>query len=438
MKTKAESAFAEQFAARGNTLPGGAILLPARMAAFAAFERQGLPHRRVEAWKYTDLRAALKEPITPTVGDDTIVSLKDLEMALGALAQLDADRIVLVNGGYRAALSSPLKSSTFDVAPLSSDWARLGNAASDLTRYAAFRDESVVALNAAFVTDGALVRVAADTTHERPLLIVHLTAGKEPKFASTRNIVECGAGSKATIIEVFASVGASRGHANSVTELIAGDGAEIAHHKVSVTACATHIATSVVQLGARVNYRAFQLTSTATLARNQIFLTFAGEGSKIDVSGLMLGRGRDHIDTTLVIDHAVPGCLSRELFKTVLDDHARSVFQGKVIVRPGAQKTDGKQMANALMLSENAEFDSKPELEIYADDVVCGHGATCAELSSELLFYMRSRGIPLDQARALLVESFAGEALDRIEDEAIRAALGEITSAWLNALNQPA
>ena len=128
--------------------------------------------------------------------------------------------------------------------------------------------------------------------------------------------------------------------------------------------------------------------------RNQVFPLFAGEGAKLDISGVMLGRGREHCDTTLVIDHAVPACESRELFKTVLDDTARSVFQGKVIVRPDAQKTDGKQMAQALMLSERAEFDSKPELEIYADDVVCGHGATVAEIDKNLMFYLRSRGIP--------------------------------------------
>ena len=155
-----------------------------------------------------------------------------------------------------------------------------------------------------------------------------------------------------------------------------------------------------------------------------MFATFKGEGAKLDISGLFLGRGTEHIDTTLVVDHAVPGCESRELFKGVLADRARGVFQGKVIVRPDAQKTDGKQMAQALMLSEDAEFDSKPELEIYADDVVCGHGSTAAEIDEDMLFYLRSRGIPLEEARALLIESFIGEAIDKVEDERLREALG--------------
>jgi Fe-S cluster assembly protein SufD len=429
IKTKAETSLCEQFAANANRLPGGSATLAARTSAIARFQSLGLPHRRVEAWKYTDLRAALKDAVAPAFADDTNVSLKDLDAALGPLAHVAAHRIVFVNGAYRAELSSVTKTKGIDVQPLSADWSRLD----DHRTNAALQAESVVALNTAFVTDGAVVQVGAEAALQKPVMIVQLSAGRDAKLATTRNVVSVGAAAAATIIEVFASIGGNLGQSNALTDIIVGAKAHVAHHKVSVTPVATHLATSSVSLGADATYRAFQLTSSTGLARNQIFLTFAGENSKIDISGLMLGRGRDHIDTTLVIDHAVPHCESRELFRTVLDDHARSVFQGKVIVRPGAQKTDGKQMANALMLSEHAEFDSKPELEIYADDVVCGHGATCIELNKDLLFYMRARGLPLADARTLLIESFAGEALDRVEDEAIRAALGDITSAWLSA-----
>ena len=184
-------------------------------------------------------------------------------------------------------------------------------------------------------------------------------------------------------------------------------------------------------VGAGASYRAFQFTSGTAVARNGVDVTFKGEDAKIDVSGAFLARGSEHIDSTLVIDHAVPGCESRELFKGVLDDEARGIFQGKVIVRPDAQKTDGKQMAQVLMLSPNTEFDSKPELEIYADDVVCGHGSTSADLDEDLLFYCRSRGIPEPQARALLIESFVGEALEKVEAEDVREALTELARAWL-------
>ncbi|MCH9765552.1 MAG: SufD family Fe-S cluster assembly protein, partial [Alphaproteobacteria bacterium] len=175
----------------------------------------------------------------------------------------------------------------------------------------------------------------------------------------------------------------------------------------------------------------FHFTAGTGLARSDGLIQFRGERSKLDFSGVFLGREQDHIDTTLVIEHLVPHCESRELFKGVLNDNARGIFQGKVMVAQAAQKTDGKQMAQALMLSPNAEFDSKPELEIYADDVLCGHGSTSAELDDDLLFYLRSRGIPKDHARALLIESFVGEALDCVVEDGVRAALTALAKQWL-------
>jgi Fe-S cluster assembly protein SufD len=195
----------------------------------------------------------------------------------------------------------------------------------------------------------------------------------------------------------------------------------------------TLVGSSVVKLGKGAAYRPFQMTSGEGLVRQQALITFAGEHATLEFAGVALGGGQGHTDCTLAVDHAVPRCASRELFKAVLADQSRGVFQGKVIVRPDAQKTDGKQMAQALMLSPSAEFDSKPELEIYADDVICGHGSTAAELDKDLLFYCRSRGIPLADARALLIESFIGEAVDMIESESLRAALMHRARNWLRA-----
>ena len=211
-----------------------------------------------------------------------------------------------------------------------------------------------------------------------------------------------------------------------------GEGASLSHIKVATDlGSVTHLANWLVELGGESSYRAFQYTSSVGVARNQLRATFKGEHAKLDISGVFLGRKSEHIDTTLFVDHAVPHGESRELFKGVLDGEARGIFQGKVIVRPDAQKTDGKQMAQALMLSETAEFDSKPELEIYADDVVCGHGSTAAELDHDLLFYLRARGIPLDQARALLIQSFIGEAIAKVDNTALREALMEEAETWL-------
>jgi Fe-S cluster assembly protein SufD len=222
------------------------------------------------------------------------------------------------------------------------------------------------------------------------------------------------------------------GQHNTASEIVVGEGARVDHVKIAAdVGKAVHLANWMVQIGADATYRGFQLTQGLALARNQILATYKGEGGRLDLSGLFLARGSEHIDTTLVVDHAVPHCESRELYKGVLDGESKGIFQGKVIVRRGAQKSDGKQMAQALMLSPIAEFDSKPELEIYADDVVCGHGSTAGELDEDLLFYLRARGIPLVEARTMLIESFAGEALDKIEHEGIREAAANMARAWL-------
>ena len=424
IKTKAEQTLSGEFAAKGKLLPGGAA---ARQAAMTAFEREGLPHRRVEAWKYTDLRNLLKDvPPVAAAPDAITVTAKEIDAALGELAAVAADRIVFINGAYRSQLSSLPKGVAVET--LASDGAQLSK---DLV--AGPDDETVVALNRALYSDGAVVTLSVGRRLARPLLIVTATAGSKAQFVSLRHRLHFGDGAEATVIEVRVTLtGAVAGPSNAVTEVSVGARAQIRHIQVGLEgASATSLTSNLVALNTETHYRLFQLTAGTGLARNQSFVRFGGEGAKLDLSGLMLGRGRQHCDTTLVIDHAVPNCESRELFKSVLDDDARAVFQGKVIVRPDAQKTDGKQMANALMLSESAEFDSKPELEIYADDVVCGHGATVAELAPDMMFYLRSRGIPEPEARSLLIESFAGDALEKIDDEAIREALQNMARAWL-------
>ncbi len=429
-KTDTELALAEEFDRLGTKLPGGRAVSALRRQAMAIFRERGFPHRRVEEWKYTDLRALLKEPLETRVIDDTNVSAKELNAALGPLAAIEAYRIVLVNGHYRKELSKHDGIADADVRPLSNALKVMpDDAATRMLRGAGPDTESVVALNTAFASDGAVISVAGRLS--RPIFIIHAEAGSKPGHTVTRSTIGVLPEAEATIVEVFVRLaGANAGCVNTATEIGLGNGAKVSHLKVTVGA-GTHISSCAPTLEGEAEYRLFHYTAASSLVRNQVFPLFAGEGAKLDISGVMLARAREHCDTTLVIDHAVPGCESRELFKTVLDDTARSVFQGKVIVRPDAQKTDGKQMANALMLSERAEFDSKPELEIYADDVVCGHGATVADIDKNLMFYLLSRGIPRDEARTMLIESFIGEALDKVQDEALRAALGEMAQGWL-------
>ena len=433
IKTKAEQTFSEVFEASRTELPGGKAVSAARANAFGTFAALGLPHRRIEEWKYTDLRVALKQALPLSVRDDTNVSTKDLDLALGPLAALDAWRVVFVNGHYRKELSRLDGAKGVEVKSLADALAGSPDAIGErLARTAAPASESIVALNTALMTDGAVVRVAERAKLGKPVLVVNAGAGKLAKFVATRHVIHAGAESEALIIEAHVALaGAVAGQANVVTDVNVGDGAHLTHVQVATAAGGTHLASWMIAIGADARYRAFQFTADTALTRNQLFVTFHGENGKLDASGAFLGRGSDHIDTTMVVDHAVPHCESRELFKGVLDGRARGVFQGKVIVRPDAQKTDGKQMAKALMLSEDAEFDSKPELEIYADDVVCGHGATVAEIDAAMLFYLGSRGIPEGEARALLIESFVGDVMDKVESEPLREALMTLARGWL-------
>ncbi|MGO4682723.1 Fe-S cluster assembly protein SufD [Hyphomicrobium sp. 2TAF46] len=434
MKTKAEQAISESFEMAAAKLPGSAAVQARRAQAIGAFSGLGLPHRRIEEWKYTDLRANLKEVLPAAVEDKTPLTIAELIVALGPLAHVDAHRIVFVNGHYRADLSDTADAAGLKITTIGK---ALQSASEEAVASLASTPEggdAVEALNTAFMTDGALVEVAKSAAVDKPLLMIFVRSGSDANAVTVRNLINAGEGASATIIEADVVLpGAVRdAHLNTLTEVSVGKGATLNHVKVAVDeGKSLHLSNWEVTLGTDASYRGFQFSSGLGFARNGINVLFDGEGSKLDLSGAYLARHSEHVDTTLVVDHAVPHCESRELFKGVLDGHGRGVFQGKIIVRPDAQKTDGKQMSQALMLSEDAEFDSKPELEIYADDVVCGHGTTSAELDPDLLFYCRSRGIPEKEARALMIESFIGEALDKVEHEGLREALASYAMQWL-------
>jgi Fe-S cluster assembly protein SufD len=219
-----------------------------------------------------------------------------------------------------------------------------------------------------------------------------------------------------------------------VLELKVGDAAHVDHIKITGEgAGALHVSSLMAAIGAHARFNEFLFTTGGGVVRNQAFVRFGGEGTVAGIRGATLLQGHQHADTTLVAEHAAAECTSREVFKSVLDEHGRSVFQGKIIVRPHAQKTDAKMATHALLLSETAEADNKPELEIFADDVQCGHGATSGALDQELLFYLKARGIPAKEAEALLIQAFVGEAVEGIEHAGLRDALIDRVVAWLKA-----
>ena len=436
MKTKVETTLAEHFETVLARLPGCRAAKKLRQDAIAAFASAGLPHRRIEEWKYTDLRALTKEAFEPRTGgifgSQAIAETLDGEIP-GMLRGIDATTIIFVDGQHvtGAAASEPR---LFEVQRLADalssmpDW--LGR---ELTRgQTDAQSNPVLALNTAFMTDGAVIRIPDDVAVEKPIHLVFQTSGPEAKAVTTRNIVAVGRNARVTLIETHLSSPGWPRQQNTATHVVVGDGATVTHIKNhALAAGSTHLANWIVRIGAGSKYQPFLMTIGDGTARNQMSVLFDGENASFDFNGAVMLNGQGHADTTLTVDHAVPQCTSRELIKLVLDGRARGIFQGKVIVRPDAQKTDGKQMAQALMLSPDAEFDSKPELEIYADDVVCGHGSTSAEIDPAMMFYCASRGIPAPEARALAIESFVGEAVDKIEHEGVREGMMRLAREWL-------
>jgi Fe-S cluster assembly protein SufD len=431
IKTKTEQAIASHFDGVAARLPGTGQVPERRRRALAAFGRMGLPHRRIEEWKYTDLRALMTEAFAPAAAAPGRLDERALAAALGPeLARLDCVSLVFVNGVMASWSHGSLLADDprIEVSPLR----KALDAGEGLAATAIADSDVVTALNSAFAADGAVVRIAAGAQLDLPVHLVFLSDLEAPAAIAVRNEIRIGRDARATILESHIGIGGGARQTNAVTEITVGDGASVQHVKLlGEGENASHLGTWAITLGRASSYRACHLASSVRLARNQVFVTFAGEGGSFGFAGASLARGAEHLDTTMVIDHAVPRCVSRELFKAVLDGEAKAVFQGKVIVRPDAQKTDGKQMAKALMLSAAAEFDSKPELEIYADDVVCGHGSTVAEIDEDQLFYLRARGIPEAAAKALLVEAFVAETLDGIGNEAVRAGLMQRAQHWL-------
>ena len=433
IKTAAETALAQAFSQARGRLPGGGAIAAQRAAAFDIFAKTGLPHRRIEDWKYTDLRALMREA-KPLAAPPDAAAKARAKTAGALLGDVETRRLVFVDGAFVAELS--------DVAAL-----ELGLSVSSLADALSAGDptlanhlgklapagDAAVALNTALMGDGAVIRIAAGATIERPIHLLFVASAK-PAATFVRSLVVVEQGARAMLIESHEGPAGSDYQVNAALEIFVGDEAHVDHVKIIAEGSdALHVSTLAAAIGARARFNAFTFTAGGAVVRNQLFLKFDGEDTVAGIRGATLIKGRQHADTTLVADHAARGCQSREMFKTVLDGEAHGVFQGRIIVRPQAQKTDAKMMTRALLLSERAEADNKPELEIFADDVQCGHGATAGALDDDLKFYLMARGIPRAEAEALLIRAFLGEAIEGIEHAGLREALMDAVVAWLEA-----
>jgi Fe-S cluster assembly protein SufD len=419
LKTPAEQALAEIFAA---AKPKG--LADLRADAFAQFEKQGLPHRRVEEWKYTDLRALWREAKPLASPPDANAKDKAKNVA-SELKGLDCRRLTFVDGAFVPELSDLTAEPGVTVTSMADGLAR-GDAlvARHVGKVNATKDPAL-ALNTALMGDGIVIHVAANTKPQKPILLVF--AGTQAASVFTRSLIVIEQGASLFLIEAHE---AAETQTDTALELIVADGATFDHLKLT-HARSLHLSSLLAEVGARAKFNSFAFTTGSPLVRNQSFIRFAGDNTEAAIGGVSLLKGREHVDNTLVINHASHGCMSRERFRAVLDNEARAVFQGKIIVEPGAQKTDAKMLSNALLLSDDAEADNKPELEIFADDVQCGHGATAGALDEDLLFYLRARGIPEKEAEALLIQAFIGEVVDTIAQENVREPLMAAAVKWL-------
>ena len=419
------------FAANGAS-GAPAWLKELRDGAIARFDALGFPTTKQEAWRFTSVvpltETAFELAHTPDTKHLTPAQIEPFLLGAGP-------RLVFVDGFFQRSLSTPL-----------SDGVRLDGLAQalvdtpDLVRqhlgkYAAFADRPFAALNTAFVRDGAFVYVPGKVAIEEPielLFIATAAAGGAPLVSHPRNLIVIEREARATVVETYAALDKGVYWTNAVTEVVAGDGARVDCYRVQRESDrAYHVAVTEVHQGRDSTVNLHAVSFGGALARHDLRGTLAGPGGYLILNGLYVLAGVQHVDHHTSIDHAAPHCESHEYFNGVLDGRSRGIFNGRIIVRPGAQKTDSKQTNNNLLLSADAHADSQPQLEIYADDVKCTHGSTVGPLDPKALFYLRSRGLGEAEARRLMTYGFAAEILNRMDVAPLRAQLDQIVRACL-------
>ncbi len=398
-----------------------AWLREARRSAFAEFERDGFPTMKDEDWHFTNV-APISEKIFRTGAKGGPVSAEVVERFGHGEAW---HTVVFVNGraeqSHGPALPDGVSVTTL-ASEISGDSALLQR---HLSKLSTPESGAFTALNAAMAADGAVIRISADVVVEKPIHLLFIAdAVSENTAVQTRNLVFAERHSQATVIESYVSVGGDSYFTNAVTEVFVDDGARLGHYKLQTESRnAFHVGTVQVKQGRDSRYESFSFATGARLSRTNVYSTLAGEAAEVVMNGLYMVDGSQHVDHQTRIEHVAPNCPSHELYKGILDGRSHGVFNGKVYVHPEAQKTDGKQSNNNLLLSESARVDTKPQLEIFADDVKCTHGATVGRLDETALFYMRSRGVGPLEAKRLLTYAFAADVLEKIELEPLKLSL---------------
>lgn len=412
-----------------ETLLNGAAELPLhqiRRAALRTFEQIGFPTIRHEEWKYSNVAALTKE--TFDLSGTSAVTAADLDPL--QIPNLGGNLLYFVNGRYRADLSRIVSSpddliiSTFAEA-LKANPDEVGTY---FSRYADFQDNAFTALNTALAADGVFIRVPDNRTVAEPVITRFIVDTREQNHAThPRNLIVLGQNAELTFAESFRTIGDGKALTNIVTEIVLGRDARMQYYKVQNDGDeAHHIGTTQVQQADNSHFYATTVTLNGSFVRNNLNIVLNGQHCEAFMYGLYIPNGRQHVDNHTLVDHAMPNCYSNELYKGILEDRSTGVFNGKIYVRPDAQKTNAYQSCKNVVTSPNASMNTKPQLEIYADDVKCSHGTTTGKLNDEALFYLRSRGIPLAEAKTILMYAFAEEVLSHIKIEPIRVYLSDI------------
>ena len=396
-----------------------------RQSALEILGRQGFPSTRHEAWKYTDVRSLLRQNFSSASAEASTFNAERL--ATLRFPDLPCHELVFVNGHFDAGLSTlPNAGNGIKVISLANaDRAERDEIEKHLNRHAPADKHGFIALNTAFVNDGAFIQIASDVVLEQPLHLVFVSDKQKSSFIThPRNLVVLGANARATVIESYIGLDDAEYCTNTLTELAVAEGAHLEHYKLQQESdLAFHIGFlhAYCEKDSRVDSHSISLGGL--LVRNDIDAVLTGRGAHIGLNGLYIAGGNQHVDNHTRVDHSMPHTTSDETYRGVLDGKARAVFNGKVVVHKDAQQTDAQQSNANLLLSDDAEIDTKPELEIYADDVKCTHGATVGQLDENMLFYLRSRAIDESTARSLLTFAFADEVIKRIKLEPIRQRL---------------
>ena len=412
---------------------GQGWLQPVRRAAIARLADIGFPTVHDEDWRFTSLAPIVRTAFQPAVGAAASVDAGSL--APFAFAGCDCTRLVFVNGRFAPGLS------TSSLLPAGVRAGSLAQTLADdraalephLARHEDFQQEAFSALNTAFLTDGAFVSVPRGIVVEKPIHILYVTVpGSAAVATHPRTLIVTGDDSQVSVVEDFVSLGDGAYLSNAVTELVVGAGSIVGHYLIQrESRQAFHVSTLRGQQGRSSSLTSHSVLLGGALTRRNIHPVLAGEGGECLINGLFMADERQHMDNYMKVEHVSPHCESRQVYKGILDGQSHGVFHGRVIVHKDAQKTDAKQTNMNLLLSEDAQIDTKPQLEIYTDDVKCTHGATVGQIDEEAIFYLRSRGLAEASARALLLYAFAGDMLQRMKAEPVRRHLERLVTQWV-------